>query len=306
MKILRKYRKKTSRYNGIIKRPFIITLDGGDGCGKSTLADALYNTLKDMGFSVTKVHFPLYDDKSPTSSLLKKFLQTGKIEGHIVSKYTIASLFALERKLWMDTNRPLLMNDDFIIFDRSFLSNLTHNIDLEGAASRAPSYARDNDYLRMTEYLFNICEKILAYDYPYVNSIYDDYSCPSVNFILRHASIEANRVALCNAEKDFDKYEANVDLMERIVPYNTKFLVENAGCFVDHRGNLKKLNIQEIVVSEEVSNVNGPSTTNFRFKDIDKLLDECLYHIANGVSQSPISKCGSNEGGRENEADKLY
>ena len=97
----------------------IISFEGIDGCGKSTVMSLLKRALIDAGKKVAEVKFPRYD--SPIGSVIKDCLE-GRIN---LDKMVFHALYELDR---LDYNKWIssLENEgyDFLLCDRHYMSNL--------------------------------------------------------------------------------------------------------------------------------------------------------------------------------------
>lgn len=115
----------------------LIIIEAGDGCGKATQANALYERLLREGKKVRKVEFPDY--QSPSSSLVKMYL-SGEFgaKAEDVNAYAAASFYAVDRyasykSKWED----FYMSGGIVIADRYTTSNMVHQaVKIESAREK--------------------------------------------------------------------------------------------------------------------------------------------------------------------------
>lgn len=104
----------------------LIAIDGVDASGKQTHAELLYDKLKEDGYFVRRVSFPVYD--SPSSALVKMYLsgEFGKnaedVGAYAASSFFAADRFASFRTDWGEDYK----NGAVIIADRYVSSNMIH------------------------------------------------------------------------------------------------------------------------------------------------------------------------------------
>lgn len=112
----------------------LIVIEGLDGSGKATNANALYEKLESLGKRVKKISFPDYD--SDSSALVKMYLagDFGK-KATDVNAYAASAFYAVDRFASFKTGWETEYNrGDFIIADRYTTSNAVHQSSkLEGA-----------------------------------------------------------------------------------------------------------------------------------------------------------------------------
>lgn len=104
----------------------LFVLEGLDGSGKATQSEKLYNYLKDLGKSVTKVSFPNYE--SPSSSLVRMYLagQFGT-DPDSVNPYASSSFYACDRfASYKSEWEQKYKKGEIIIADRYTTSNAIH------------------------------------------------------------------------------------------------------------------------------------------------------------------------------------
>lgn len=99
----------------------IITIEGIDGIGKATIADALYHQMHKCGLKVAKASFPVYE--SPTGQMVTGFLH-GKLMGNPieVDPYLASMPYTMDRYAFWKEHADIIENQ-FVILDRSHLSN---------------------------------------------------------------------------------------------------------------------------------------------------------------------------------------
>ena len=104
----------------------LIIIEAGDGCGKATQTEKLYNRLVSQGKSVRKVTFPDYQSNS--SALIKMYLN-GEFgdSPDAVNPYAASSFYAVDRYAsykqdWGEFYRQ----GGIIIADRYTTSNMVH------------------------------------------------------------------------------------------------------------------------------------------------------------------------------------
>lgn len=104
----------------------LIVIEAGDGSGKKTQTEKLYNRLKDEGYSVKKVDFPDYE--SPSSSLVKMYLNgdfgtnPDDVSAYVASTFYTVDRFASYRRNW----KAFYENGGIILADRYTTSNMIH------------------------------------------------------------------------------------------------------------------------------------------------------------------------------------
>ena len=134
----------------------LIVIEGLDGSGKATQANALVKTLKARGMQVRKVSFPDYESNS--SALVKMYL-AGEFGSRPddVNAYAASSFYAVDRyasfkKDWEDFYR----SGGIVVADRYTTSNAVHQ------CSKLPRRQWD-DYLR---WLFHFEYELLGIPAP--------------------------------------------------------------------------------------------------------------------------------------------
>lgn len=104
----------------------LIIIEGGDGSGKATQSQKLWQRLTDEGVQVRKVEFPNYS--SPSSALVKMYLggEFGT-DPNAVNPYAASTFYAVDRyasfkTLWGD----FYDQGGIILSDRYTTSNMIH------------------------------------------------------------------------------------------------------------------------------------------------------------------------------------
>lgn len=104
----------------------LIIIEAGDGCGKATQSQKLYEALQVEYPQVKKVEFPNY--KSPSSALIKMYLG-GEFGSHPgdVNPYAASAFYAVDRYASFKTEWEEFYKDGgIIIADRYTTSNMVH------------------------------------------------------------------------------------------------------------------------------------------------------------------------------------
>ena len=104
----------------------LIVIEGLDGSGKATNANALYEKLGSLGKRVKKISFPDYE--SDSSALVKMYLAGGfGKKATDVNAYAASAFYAVDRFASFKTGWETEYNrGDFIIADRYTTSNAVH------------------------------------------------------------------------------------------------------------------------------------------------------------------------------------
>lgn len=101
-----------------------MVIEGLDGAGKRTLANALTKAVNAEGASVTSIAFPRYG-KSVHADLVREALHRG--HGDLAdSVYGMAMLYALDRRGAADEIRDRLATHDVVLLDRYVASNAAY------------------------------------------------------------------------------------------------------------------------------------------------------------------------------------
>lgn len=99
-------------------------IEGLDGAGKRTLADALADALGGRGLTVRRLAFPRYDE-DPYGPLVADALR-GRLGDLPDSVYGMALLFALDRRAAAGRIRRELAGADVLLVDRYVASNAAY------------------------------------------------------------------------------------------------------------------------------------------------------------------------------------
>jgi dTMP kinase len=102
----------------------LVVIEGLDGAGKRTLADALVAALRATGASVAGMAFPRYDT-DVHAELVRDALH-GRLGDLGESVHGMALLFALDRRAARDELRSLLATNDVLLVDRYIASNAAY------------------------------------------------------------------------------------------------------------------------------------------------------------------------------------
>jgi dTMP kinase len=102
----------------------LVVIEGLDGAGKRTLADALVAALRAEGASVTGMAFPRYD-VDVHAELVRDALH-GRLGDLGDSVHGMALLFALDRRAARDELNALLATNDVVLADRYVASNAAY------------------------------------------------------------------------------------------------------------------------------------------------------------------------------------
>lgn len=102
----------------------LITIEGLDGSGKSTIAEMLTKYLTDRGEKCTYLHFP--SGKGRYGRFIKSYLN-GEYGGlKRVNPYFSALLFAMDRLQFAEYLEELKRGEDWVILDRYVCSNIAY------------------------------------------------------------------------------------------------------------------------------------------------------------------------------------
>lgn len=106
--------------NKIIDGGLFITLEGGEGAGKTTLANKLYDYFTELGYNVVLTREPGGTDASKYIRELVNYTE--------LDKKTKLHMFALDRHIHIDTIiRPALEDGKIVICDRYMLSSFIYD-----------------------------------------------------------------------------------------------------------------------------------------------------------------------------------
>ena len=104
----------------------LIVIEAGDGSGKATQTQKLFEHLSARNYKVRKVSFPDYD--SPSSSLIKMYLN-GDFGSHAddVDAYAASTFYAVDRYASYRMNwKKFYEAGEIILADRYTTSNMVH------------------------------------------------------------------------------------------------------------------------------------------------------------------------------------
>jgi dTMP kinase len=105
----------------ILKRGFLIAIEGIDGAGKTTQTRMLYNKLRKKGYSVISFHEPT---NGKWGEKIKDLAKNGR---HEISKEDEMKLFYQDRLEDVKTNiNPALKKKNVVIMDRYYFSNIAY------------------------------------------------------------------------------------------------------------------------------------------------------------------------------------
>ncbi len=98
---------------------YLIAIEGIDGAGSSTQVELLYNYFYDLGF-------PVYKTKEPTTSPIGMLIHKSLKKEYVISKHTLALLFAADRYEHVRQLDSFLNDGYIILMDRYILSSLAY------------------------------------------------------------------------------------------------------------------------------------------------------------------------------------
>ncbi|WP_109806364.1 dTMP kinase [Sphingosinithalassobacter portus] len=101
----------------------LVAIEGADGVGKNTTANALRDTLAARGRSAELIAFPRYGE-TVAGVTIGRFLA-----GELPVPMTVeaaAVLYALDRLEWRDTLNRALATNDVVVLDRYVASNMAY------------------------------------------------------------------------------------------------------------------------------------------------------------------------------------
>jgi dTMP kinase len=102
----------------------LVVIEGLDGAGKRTLADALDAALSARGASVARMAFPRYD--LDVHAELARDALYGRLGDLASSVHGMAVLFALDRRAAAEQVRALRCGHDVVLLDRYVASNAAY------------------------------------------------------------------------------------------------------------------------------------------------------------------------------------
>lgn len=217
----------------------LIIIEAGDGSGKATQTQKLFERLNEAAYKVKKVSFPNYD--SPSSSLIKMYLSGAFGEkADDVNPFVASTFYAVDRFASFKTDWESFYNQGGIILaDRYTTSNMVHQ-----ASKIKDETARDQylEWLRNFEFeLFQLPEPdlVLFLDMP------PEYS--------RKLMAERNNKFTGEAEKDIHEKDAK-HLEEAYC--NAKAIARKYGWVeipCTEKGHLKSIDEIHQLIYEQVS-----------------------------------------------------
>ncbi|ASR37922.1 dTMP kinase [Prauserella marina] len=173
----------------------LVVIEGLDGAGKRTLADALTKALHDAGASVATLAFPRYGE-SVHADLVREALH-GEHGDLGDSVYGMGLLYALDRRAAAGDIRSELATHDVVLLDRYVASNAAYQAARLGEGADSPVV----DWVRQLE--------LGRFDLP----------APDVVILLRVAPEVAAARAASRADADStrtkDAFESDDDLQVR-------------------------------------------------------------------------------------------
>ncbi|MCD1267030.1 dTMP kinase [Shinella sumterensis] len=187
----------------------LITIEGIDGSGKNTLAEALRAALSERHV-VEMVSSPGYQ-RTETGRLIGRYL-AGEYRLGNESPYALSLLFALDRQEGQPQLRQWLSQGRIVIADRYAASNVAYQ------AARASSVAES----------VAVREFVLDLEFEKLGTI-----VPSVNIWL-DIPVSVSRELIANKGKrdyvqsTYDKFEADRALMERVSTQYRELCAGNA------------------------------------------------------------------------------
>lgn len=102
---------------------FTVAIEGGDGVGKNTIANALASSLRSKRKKVSVIDFPRYKD-TLAGSALTQFLN-GETRRPVTAEIA-AVLYALDRFEYREDIERSIRSNDVVIFDRYVASNVAY------------------------------------------------------------------------------------------------------------------------------------------------------------------------------------
>jgi len=103
----------------------IINLESLDGGGKSTQINLIKNYLQKNDIKCAHIHFPFYGN-NPSSAVISSYLRGEYGEIDKVDPIFVATIYALDRYLYLPTLIKQINNNDVIILDRYVFSNMAY------------------------------------------------------------------------------------------------------------------------------------------------------------------------------------
>lgn len=105
--------------------PYIVVIEGTDGCGKKTQTDLLFKWAKEQNLNVIRQSFPNYDSKSaaPVQMMLNGELGDS---ADSLDAYQASTLYATDRLCTLTQIKQNHKDCDVILFDRYVESNMLY------------------------------------------------------------------------------------------------------------------------------------------------------------------------------------
>lgn len=164
---------------------FIIAIEGGDGVGKNTIANALAMSLRSKSKNVALIDFPRYGD-TVAGGALKQFLN-GETKQPVTAQIA-AVLYALDRFEYRAEILKAVNENDFVIFDRYVASNVAYQ------AAKVPRADRS----AMMDWVLNL--ELDTFSLPR----------PNLNVLLRLDVAAARRLVSLKPKRDYTNLEHDI------------------------------------------------------------------------------------------------
>ena len=107
-----------------VKQMPLIVIEGNDSSGKKTQTELLYEKLKSEGFTVEKIHFPVYE--STFGALVGAYLKGEFGKKEEIPPEIPSLLYAADRYQFKDEMNEKIKKGTIIITDRYYHSNLAY------------------------------------------------------------------------------------------------------------------------------------------------------------------------------------
>lgn len=197
-------RAKSDSFEGqivISPKGVLISIEGVDGAGKNTQAQALRQALENLGHGVSEYSFPDYTG-SRLGATLKHMLAGGFGDATLIHPSISAPLFSLERSEKRDNILSDLENGKIVLCDRYVYSNVAHQ------ACRLP----ENERGTFQHWLEEIEFEILRMPRAHITILLDaDIQVASDRRRLRAQEADQSRPL-----DDYEKDEASIILARQI------------------------------------------------------------------------------------------
>lgn len=219
----------------------LIIIEAGDGSGKATQTQKLFDRLKDEALKVKKVSFPNYE--SPSSALIKMYLSGDFGEkAEDVNPYVASTFYAVDRFASFKTEwKDFYETGGIVLADRYTTSNMVHQASKIKDAKALDAYL---DWLQHFEYtLFQLPEPdmVIFLDMP------PEYS--------RMLMAERNNKFTGDTEKDI--HEKDKDHLEDAY-FNAKAVAEKYGWVqipCTEQGQIKSIEEIHELIFKKVSEI---------------------------------------------------